>query len=408
MKKLKSYGIKRIAILVIWIMAGGGTVLLLTAAVKKNNAVVCNGVHVVIDGPSSHFFVNEQDVEAIIQNYTKRTLLSQPIVDINLLQLEKLIERNVWVKNAELFFDINGILQVRINEREPIARIFTEHNSTYYIDSSMHILPVSENVTARVPVFTGFPSESKILNEKHTALLNDIRNISILIQEDEFLNNLTEQIDIQNGKFEIVPKIGDQIIQLGDAENIEEKLEKLKLFYKEAMPKVGFKKYSIISLQYKNQVVAKIRTKEEVKADSMRTLQLVKLITEYTERMADDTSMVTVSSEEKVDADISLILQSVQRDEEEAPVNWSAPPLQTTSTKPATVQPKPVNAKSNLPASKPKTITSVPVTKQTNTTTKPKPKTETKIQNKQNVETKPGQQPKSVMPPRIAPSANDY
>ena len=58
-----------------------------------------------------------------------------------------------------------------------------------------------------------------------------------------------------------MPKIGDQVIILGDGENINKKFKKLEIFYKKAMPKEGWNSYKSINLKYKNQVVA---TKKEL------------------------------------------------------------------------------------------------------------------------------------------------
>ena len=44
-------------------------------------------------------------------------------------------------------------------------------------------------------------------------------------------------------------------IVLGSFADFEEKLDNLRLFYEKAIPKVGWEKYSIISLKYKDQIV---------------------------------------------------------------------------------------------------------------------------------------------------------
>jgi len=58
--------------------------------------------------------------------------------------MESLLEKNVWIKDAQLFFDNNGILRVSVTEREPIARVFTREGNSFYIDSSGVQLPLSD------------------------------------------------------------------------------------------------------------------------------------------------------------------------------------------------------------------------------------------------------------------------
>ena len=51
------------------------------------------------------------------------------------------------------------------------------------------------------------------------------------------------------------PRVGDHKIILGKAQNIEEKFEKLKIFYRHGLEKVGWDRYSHINLKFENQVV---------------------------------------------------------------------------------------------------------------------------------------------------------
>ncbi|MBK6829167.1 MAG: hypothetical protein IPG86_20990 [Chitinophagaceae bacterium] len=70
-----------------------------------------------------------------------------------------------------------------VEEREPVARIFTSGGNTFYIDSSNTMLPLSEKFSARLPVFTGFPSEAKVLSKADSNLLNDIKkSVSVFRQ----------------------------------------------------------------------------------------------------------------------------------------------------------------------------------------------------------------------------------
>ena len=90
---------------------------------------------------------------------------------------------------------------------------------------------------------------------------------------------MIDQVDINAAhQFEMIPKIGNQVILFGDAENVKQKFDKLKIFYRGVITKVGWSKYSSINLQYKDQVVAVIRGKEEIKADSLRALALLEEI----------------------------------------------------------------------------------------------------------------------------------
>jgi cell division protein FtsQ len=57
----------------------------------------------------------------------------------------------------------------------------------------------------------------------------------------------------------LYPRAGRHSIVLNNVQNIREKLENLRLFYRKALPKVGWNKYREIDISYKDQIVARQR-----------------------------------------------------------------------------------------------------------------------------------------------------
>jgi cell division protein FtsQ len=89
------------------------------------------------------------------------------------------------------------------------------------------------------------------------------------------------QIDIIDRKyFEIVPTVGNHIIRVGIADNIEAKFKRLMVFYKQVLSKTGFDKYSVLDAQYEGQVVG-IQKGQTSEVDSV---QLQKNIEELLKR----------------------------------------------------------------------------------------------------------------------------
>jgi cell division protein FtsQ len=128
-----------------------------------------------------------------------------------------------------------------------------------------------------------------VLIKADSNLLRDILKVGLAIRSDSFLMAMIEQVDITPQRsFELIPKFGNSVIVFGDATNVAEKFYKLELFYKEVIVKAGWNKYSVVDVQYKNQVVANRKGAKEVAADSIRTLQLMKIIAEEAERMSAD------------------------------------------------------------------------------------------------------------------------
>ncbi len=256
----------------VWSLTAVGTCTLLVAAVQKREEKKCADIKIEINGAHNHVFVDKKDIlELIHENGAAK---EKEISVIELRKIEEEIEKNAWVKKAELFFDNKQVLHANIEEREPMARVFTLQGKSYYIDSSCNRLPLSDKLSARVPMFTSFPSDKKILSRPDSLVLMDIKQIAQFIEQDSFWMAQVAQIDITSQRtYEMIPVVGDQLIRIGDAKNLDEKFTKLKNFYKQVWAKTGFEKYKVIDVQYTNQVVATKRGAGKVYMDTAKAMQ---------------------------------------------------------------------------------------------------------------------------------------
>src|SRR5687768_826977 len=247
---------------------------LLLAAIGKKNRGLCRDYSITIKGAQHNFFVDEKDVQQLLLAATGEKIKGRLMVSFNLHKLERLLEENTWIRDAELYFDNRDILHVTVTEREPVARVFTTAGRSFYIDSSGRQMPLSEKLSARVPVFTGFP-DRKVFMRKDSILLNDIRGAAQFILNDPFWMAQVAQVDIVPScghhcwHFEMVPVIGDHLVKLGNGENIQKKFHRLFLFYNQVLGKTGFNKYKVINVEYAGQVIA-LKEDSKTKVDSVQ------------------------------------------------------------------------------------------------------------------------------------------
>jgi len=246
--------LKKRLIQALWIAAGVATIVLLGAAMQQKNKSKCTNIKIEISDVEQHVFLDEKDVLSVVNTYGN--VAGKEVSAIDLRKLESLLEQNPWVKNAELFFNNQKELIVNIQEREPIARIFTVQGSSFYIDTVAHNLPLSEKLTARVPVFTNFPTDS-VKTYADSLLMKDVIKIGKLIHADSFWSAQIAQINIlPNATFELIPVIGNHIVTFGNADDIEKKFSRLFTFYKSAWLQNGFNKYEKLNVEFNNQIVA--------------------------------------------------------------------------------------------------------------------------------------------------------
>lgn len=398
MMRIRTYSWKQILRGALWVTLGTGTLVLLMAGLNREAVKTCQGVEVDMEGVNDHFFINKEDIIDIVKKESGPQLRGRPLTSFHTGRMEARLRRDIWIESAEVYFDRNGIMRISIREKDPIARVFCRDGRSFYVDRSDHILPLSNRHSARLPVFTGFPSSLSVLSPADSLLLRDVKAISLKIQQDAFLMAMIDQVQInQPDDFELIPKLGEQEIRLGDARNLDDKFAKMKLFYRKVVPVYGWGHYRKVDLSYREQLVATRSQAAEVQADSLRALELMKLMAEYSARAAADTGKMGLSDPESALPDLSLIQQSVVRDEPstgDSVVHTTSAPS-ASAVRPATPPaPKPVAVK--------------PAKKAVATSPTPSPKTIKDDSFKKLKTTQQQQKPTAKGPPKPSPTANDY
>jgi cell division protein FtsQ len=179
--------------------------------------------------------------------------------DINLKGIEKKIKKDSFIKDAQLYTDLRGNLIARVELRRPVARIVRNDGPDGYIAEDGTVMPVSEKFTARVMLVSG-PYVRTLLRQ--TNLTNSKEGSQLLsflnkVRKDEFWYAQIAQMDIDaKGRITMLPQVGDEKIEFGTPENDEVKLKKLKIFYKEVLPRTGWNKYRRVNLEYEGQIIA--------------------------------------------------------------------------------------------------------------------------------------------------------
>ena len=136
--------IRKIGILALWLVLGSGLLLLLAAAMKNKDLKSCSGVEINISGIDGDFcFLDKKDVLKAIGVTGTNKAEGRNVASFNLQTLESSIEKNVWVKDAELFFDNNLLLHVNIEERQPVSgyqMLWVTHSISTVVEACYHLM----------------------------------------------------------------------------------------------------------------------------------------------------------------------------------------------------------------------------------------------------------------------------
>ena len=282
--------IRKILFVTLWCVVGAGALVLLIAAINSRNNKSCKGYKIEITGASGLIFIDKKEVINILADSNEK-ITGKPIASFNLSQMETEVEKNPWIKKAQVFFDNNEILRVNITEREPVARIFTAGGSSFYIDSSGVSLPLSDRLAVKIPVFTSYPYEKIKTHGADSILLLQIKKLSWHILKDSFWMAQIAQVDITPAKtFEMTPVIGNHVIEFGDGNDYERKFNRLFIFYKEVLSKTGFDKYSRINVAYKGQVIGTRKGSGITKSDSLQAIKNIQQLIKSARQMQADTA----------------------------------------------------------------------------------------------------------------------
>ncbi len=237
----------------------------LYVSIQQTKSSIANEVIFDIQSlDNGKFLITKEDLLLSIERSFGYRLEGIPIQELDVERIERVLTADPLIANADVFVDAQDAIHINVEQRVPLLRVIDKNGANYYLDANGAKMPLSKHFAARVLVATGNipPYSPDFLKRKQQGLLTDIYHLSNYILEDDFLKSQIEQMYVNGqGEVTLVPKVGDQKILLGHCKNYEEKLDRLKTFYKEGIPYMGWHKYATIDLRYKGQVVCKKKTR---------------------------------------------------------------------------------------------------------------------------------------------------
>ena len=199
---------------------------------------------VVVDHQDENMYVTD---EAIRRTIFKDPQAQHPMGLLRLNEIEKLLDNNVMIEKSEVFCTIDGTLNAKIKQREPIARVY-DGAGVYYMDTQGKKMPLSSSYSARVPVLRG---NTEQYWQASYALMQ-------FIQNDQWMaENITEVLVKPNGEYDFLMRVPTFKVVFGKFEDETLKKANLKAFYKQLEKTNKLNEYSVVNLKYMNQVVCR-------------------------------------------------------------------------------------------------------------------------------------------------------
>lgn len=225
---------------------------------RKQGTVSVKDIIIKVDNAHENQFLDEKDIVRLMQ-LDEENLKGASLDRLNLKDIEKRIKAHRFVKDAELYSDLKGNLVVKAILRRPIARIVRSEGSDGYIAEDGTIMPVSDKFTTRVVLVSGLFTNQLMRVENLYKIEGGKKLMDMLtiIREDDFWKAQIAQLDIDSkSRINLFPQVGGQTIEFGKPENLEAKFKKLRIFYKEILPRQGWNTYERVNLEYEGQIIA--------------------------------------------------------------------------------------------------------------------------------------------------------
>lgn len=230
-------------------------ITLMAAQFRSEEVISDVQAEVLLLDKGNNLILPEDIVKTVVKKFGP--LKGLPIDMVDMRSIEQFLATSPYVKEASVFLGANKILTLSIRQRMPVMRIVDNHGSHWYVDADTVRMPVSRNFTARVPLVNGdFPAT----NDVKTWPISSLFDIALMLQDNEFMGSLIDQIYFESKeKIWLVPRLGPSKILIGNTNNLEDKVERLRKFYKQALPSTGWDTYAYVDTRFAGQIVAKRR-----------------------------------------------------------------------------------------------------------------------------------------------------
>lgn len=260
---------KKIAIITIWCLLATGLLVSMGFVNKEQDSLLCKSLDIRVNQDADIYFLNKLDIAQLIHDRGD-SIINQPKVNVNIVAIQKALKSHENIAHANVYVTIDGKVKVEVKQRKPLMRVVNMNQDSYYIDDEGRLMPLSDKYTAKVIIANGTINELYARNYKLSAMdiakdeklakasmLDDLYAMAVYIDSNPFWKAQIQQIYINENKdMELVPLAGNQKIIFGDTTAMNEKFNKLLVFYQEGLNTTGWwNKYSTINLKFKNQIV---------------------------------------------------------------------------------------------------------------------------------------------------------
>lgn len=216
----------------------------------------CEGIRVEIIDSIPDGFITDGYIRSLLTR-NKISPEGMKISDIDLEKIEQLMLEESHIERASCYYNAAGKLCIKVVPQQPVLHVISQNGEDYYLSSTGLTMPTA-SFNVDLCVATG--NVTKKFASEH------LLEFAKFLHEDLFWKEQIEQIHVVSPEeIELYPRVGQHVIAMGSIANYKEKLNRLRIFYREGLERVGWNKYRTISLAYEGQVVCTKANNKNIK-----------------------------------------------------------------------------------------------------------------------------------------------
>lgn len=253
--------VRKIFLILLCAALAAGLCVLLMKSRAHRQLITCEGLKV--EYADAHRFVTEDDVKAWLER-EYGSYIGQRLDSVGLDRIEHILNEQSAIAKSEAFTTEDGLLHVRLTQREPVLR-FQKGTEGFYVDDRGYIFPLQEQFSAPVPVVDGaIPVQcapgykGPAQTEKERRWIEDMIAMMDWLRKSKTWKEAFVKISVaEGGNLVLTPREGGERFLFGLPEEVADKFDRIGKYYEYIRPAREEGYYKTVNVKYDRQIICR-------------------------------------------------------------------------------------------------------------------------------------------------------